>query len=101
MFSLTLANATPFILGAGGNATTSWISNVGSWGTGVVALIVGVLLIIRALLDVRAAVGTENKDWGKAGIGILVGILGGFIGWWGAEQIIGFFKNDGADVPKQ
>lgn len=97
MFSLALANITPYLVA---NNTMNWVTSMGSWGTDVVALIVGSLLIIRALLDVRSALGTDNKDWGKAGIGFLVGILGGFLGWWGASGIIAFFKNDGADVPK-
>lgn len=82
------------------DATSNWIQNVGTWATGLVALAVGLLLIIRALLDVRAALGSENKEWGKACIGLFVGIIGGLIGWWGAEQIINWFKNDSAGVPK-
>lgn len=77
----------------------NWIQTVGTWAVGLIALAVGLFLIGRAVVDVRAALGGSTKKWGDAVIGVIVGVIGGLLGWWGASNIIGFFKTSGATVP--
>ncbi|EKZ0201717.1 hypothetical protein AAK913_12065 [Enterococcus faecium] len=77
-----------------------WITNVGTWVLSIVALAVGFFLLVRALLDVRSGLGADNKDWGKVAIGVVVGLVGGFIGYWGANNIINFFKTNGQQIPR-
>lgn len=79
---------------------TSWINNMGQAVLGIVAIVVGISLIVRALWDIRDGIGKATKDWPKAGIGILVGTVGAFIMYWGATNIISFFKDAGNSIPK-
>lgn len=78
-----------------------WISNIGTWGLGLVALVVGLGLIGRGIMDLWSALGKENKEWSKALVGFIVGTLGGLIGWWGAKAIISFFQGNSSEIPKK
>lgn len=78
---------------------SSWLNSTGVMIVGWVALFVGLFLIGRALLDIRAGLGKDSKDMGKAAIGLGVGLVGGLIGWWGASAIITFFKSNGKQIP--
>ena len=78
----------------------TWITNVGTWVLSIVLLVVGFVLIVRAVLDVRAGLGEENKDWKTVGWGIVVGLIGGLLGWAGAQWILDFFKTNGQNIPK-
>lgn len=75
------------------------ISDVGTWALSIVALAVGFFLIIRALIDLGGALGGKNKEWGKAILAIGIGIIGGFVGWWGVSNILSFFKSNGDQIP--
>lgn len=77
-----------------------WMVNIGTWIISLAALGVGIFLIVRALFDVREGLGGKSKDFGKAAIGIAIGLVGGFIGWWGGSNILNFFKNNGQQIPK-
>lgn len=92
----TLFNFSTMLLG---DSTSSWITTVGTWALGLVALAVGFFLLIRALLDLRSALGGDNKEWGKAVVGLFIGLIGGLIGWWGASSIISWFRNNGNTIP--
>lgn len=77
----------------------SVINDVGQWALGIVALAVGFFLIIRAVIDLGGALGGKNKEWTKAILAIAIGIIGGFIGWWGVSNILSFFKGNGDQIP--
>ncbi|MGK3595490.1 hypothetical protein ACSLPC_28240, partial [Escherichia coli] len=64
------------------------------------SLFVGFYLIGRALLDLKEGLGGKSKDFSKAGIGIVIGLVGGLIGWWGVNNILNFFKTNGQQIPK-
>lgn len=77
----------------------SILNDVGTWLLGLVALAVGFFLIIRALIDLGGSLGGKNKEWGKAILALGIGIIGGFIGWWGVSNILSFFKSNGDQIP--
>lgn len=77
-----------------------WMTNIGTFGLTIVALFVGFYLIGRALLDLKEGLGGKSKDFSKAGIGIVIGLVGGLIGWWGVNNILNFFKTNGQQIPK-
>lgn len=77
----------------------STIADVGKWAVSIVSLGIGFWLIIWAFIDLGGALGGKNKEWGKAILGIGIGILGGFLGWWGASNIISFFRSNGDEIP--
>lgn len=83
-----------------GTATETWAKNVLTWVLGIVLIVVGMFLIIRAVLDLRVALGSDNKEWGKAAIGVIVGVLGGWLAYMGTSSIISLFKATGNDIPK-
>lgn len=77
----------------------STIADIGKWAISIVSLGIGFWLIIWALIDLGGALGGKNKEWGKAILGIGIGILGGFLGWWGVSNIISFFRSNGDEIP--
>lgn len=77
----------------------STLKEIFEWGLNLVMIAVGSFLIIRGLIDVGGALGGRRKEWGSAIMGIGIGLLGGFIGWWGATNIIDFFKSNGDEIP--
>lgn len=78
----------------------TWINNIGTWGLGLVLIGVGLILIIRAVIDVGKALWKDNKEYGKAGIGFGIGALGTFLLYFGATSFIGFLKGLGNSIPK-
>lgn len=82
-----------------GYTVTQYVNKVGEWGLGVVMLLVGFGLIIAAVRDLYAGLAPANKDMKKAGIGVAIGILGALIMYWGATNIMGFFKGLSTEVP--
>lgn len=77
----------------------STISELGKWAISLVSLGIGFWLIIWAFIDLGGALGGKNKEWGKAILAIGIGILGGFIGWWGVSNILSFFRSNGDEIP--
>jgi len=75
------------------------VSDVGKWAISLASLGVGFWLIVWAIIDIGAGLGGKNKEWGKAILGIFIGIVGGFFGWWGAKNILSFFKSNGDEIP--
>ncbi|EPM6858982.1 hypothetical protein ACTPGW_002608 [Enterococcus faecalis] len=78
---------------------TSVIENVGFWALNITLLVVGFGLIISGIFGVGSGLWGKNKEYTKAVIGLLIGILGGFLGWWGASNVLEFFKSNGQDIP--
>lgn len=78
---------------------TRIIENIGVWGLGIVLLGVGFWLVWRSVLDIGSALGGKNKEWGKALIGLGIGILGGFLIIVGATRILSIFKTNGQEIP--
>lgn len=76
-----------------------WIQTVGTWGLGLLLLACGFFLIGRAILDIRHALGSDNKEWGKAGLGLFIGLIGGLMTVWGASSLISWFQNNGQSIP--
>lgn len=75
------------------------LTDVGKWAISLVSLGVGLWLIIWAFIDLGGALGGKSKEWGKAILAIAIGIVGGFIGWWGVSNILAFFKSNGDQIP--
>jgi hypothetical protein len=77
----------------------NYFQTSGNWILGLVMIVVGFGLVIAAVIDLWAGLGHTNKDFKKAGVGILVGIVGGLLMIWGTSGIIGFFKGLGQSIP--
>lgn len=77
----------------------SLLENVGAWGIGLVALGIGLWLIAWGIIDVGGALGGKNKEWGRALLGLVIGIVGGWIGWMGSSRILSLFKSNGQEIP--
>lgn len=76
-----------------------WIRNSGSSILNVVLLAVGIVLIIRAFMDVGGALGKGNKEWGKAGIGLAVGLIGALLLGFNAQGAMSFFSGKKDVIP--
>lgn len=75
------------------------LTTVGTWAIGLLLIGAGMFLVGRAILDVRAAIGKETKEWWKAVIGVFVGIVGGFMTIAGAQRILSWFQGAGSELP--
>jgi hypothetical protein len=85
-----------FVVGA---QLSNWINHTGSWVLGAIALGCGFVLIISGIVVITINLMGTTQSWGKALAGLLIGIVGGLIGWWGASSMISFFKNQGKEIP--
>ena len=92
-----MANAMNF-MGAGGENTKAKGQAIVNYIIVVVAGIGGLFLIAVAIKGVVMALKGDNKDWGKAGIELAVGIIGGvFVAVAGAVAWHSFFQGMGSD----
>ena len=82
-----------------GAQLSTWISHTGSWILGAIALGSGFALIISGIIVITLNLSGTSQSWGKAALGLVIGILGGLIGWWGAAAMVSFFKNQGKEIP--
>lgn len=60
-----------------GTATRNYAKSVGGTAMNVVLMIVGVGLLIVGIKDIGSALMGDSKDWKKAGIGVVVLLIGG------------------------
>lgn len=60
-----------------GTATRDYAKSVGGTIMNVVLMVVGVALLIVGIKDIGSALMGDSKDWKKAGIGIVVLLIGG------------------------
>ena len=60
-----------------GTATRNYAKIVGGTAMNVVLMIVGVGLLIVGIKDIGSALMGDSKDWKKAGIGVVVLLIGG------------------------
>lgn len=92
-----MLNAMNF-MGAGGENTKNKGQAIVNSIIVVVAGIGGLFLIAVAIKGVVIALKGDNKNWGKAGIELAVGIIGGvFVAVAGAVAWHTFFQNMGQD----
>ena len=85
-------------MGAGGENTKGKGQAIVNSIIVVVAGVGGLYLIAVAIKDVVLALRGDNKAWGKAGIGLVVGIIGGvFVAVAGAVAWHTFFQGMGQD----
>lgn len=92
-----MLNAMSF-MGAGGQNTKSKGQTIVNSIIVVIAGVGGLYLIAVAIRDIVIALHGDNKNWGKAGIGLVVGIIGGvFVAVAGAVAWHTFFQNMGQD----
>ncbi|MBD5430795.1 hypothetical protein [Lactobacillus sp.] len=79
----------------------SWIKSVANNWLGWILLIVGAGLIAVAAIDLWRALHKDTKEWGKAFIGIVIGIIGAILFTWSASGLIGFVSNKKDSIPHQ
>lgn len=78
---------------------TDTITTVGTWGLGLALVGVGFWLMIWGIMDIGSGIGGKTKEWGKAGMGLFIGVVGGFLVAIGAVTIINWFKKGGSEIP--
>ncbi|WDA67447.1 hypothetical protein [Lactococcus lactis] len=78
---------------------TDKIQTLGTWALGLVLIGGGFWAMIWGVIDIAGAAGGKTKEWGKALIGLGVGVLGGFLIFIGATTLINWFKQGGSEIP--
>lgn len=63
----------------------------------VVAIVGGLYLVVRGIMDIIGAFGKGSKDWENAGIGLGVAIIGGAIFLMEFNGFNSFAHNTGKD----
>lgn len=63
----------------------------------VVAIVGGLYLVVRGIMDIIGALGKGSKDWKSAGIGLGVAIIGGAIIAMGINGFKSFADDTGKD----
>lgn len=78
----------------------SLANSIGKFLLGLVLVVVGFLLIVRAVLDFQKGLGGETKDIKAIAWGIGCGILGAIFLYFGADSFVEWFRGLGSSVPK-
>lgn len=78
----------------------AWVRNLVDLGLTIVLVGVGGYLVIRGIMDFGAGFGKEKKDVKVIIWGIVTGIIGAIMLFWGASNAIAFFQGLGNQVPK-
>lgn len=83
--------------GTTGTKTRTYSKNVGSTVLNVVLMVVGVGLLIVGVKDIGSALMGDSKDWKKAGIGVVVLLIGGGMLIMNVSAVFGWGQNLGSD----
>lgn len=83
--------------GTAGTKTRTYAKNVGSTAMNVVLMIVGVGLLIVGVKDIGSALMGDSKDWKKAGIGVVVLLIGGGMLLMNVSAVFNWGQNLGSD----
>ena len=85
--------------GAGrtGGRTRNYAKDVGSTAMNIVLMVVGVALLIVGIKDIGSALMGDNKDWKKAGIGVVVLLIGGGMLLMNVSGVFSWGQNLGSD----
>lgn len=75
------------------------LKNVGVWILNIIAVGGGLWLIVWGVIDLVSGLSGKNKEYGKVLLGIVIGVVGGFLILWGGNSILNFFQNNGAGIP--
>lgn len=78
---------------------TDTVTTVGTWILGLALVGGGFWLMIWGVMDIAGGIGGKTKEWGKAGMGLGIGVVGGFLAVIGAATIINWFKKGGSEIP--
>lgn len=87
----------PWLLGAGGGNTINFGKHELSIALNIVAILGGNFLLIPSIIHIVNALKGDNKDWTKAGINFITGVIGLLIAGWGASGITGLFTKTSSD----
>lgn len=77
----------------------TWMTHIGVWGIGAVALGVGIGLVGSGIAIIGVNLFGTNQSWGKAISGLVVLLIGGVFTVWGGKSIWDFAKTYGQDIP--
>lgn len=83
--------------GTAGTKTRTYAKNVGSTAMNVVLMVVGVALLIVGVKDIGSALMGDSKDWKKAGIGVVVLLIGGGMLIMSVSAVFNWGQNLGSD----
>lgn len=83
--------------GTAGTKTRTYAKNVGSTAMNVVLMVVGVALLIVGVKDIGSALMGDSKDWKKAGIGVVVLLIGGGMLLMSVSAVFNWGQNLGSD----
>lgn len=77
--------------------TRTYAKNVGSTAMNIVLMVVGVGLLIVGVKDIGSALMGDSKDWKKAGIGVVVLLIGGGMLIMNVSAVFNWGQNLGQD----
>lgn len=80
-----------------GTATRDYAKNVGGTAMNAVLMVVGVALLIVGIKDIGSALMGDSKDWKKAGIGVVVLLIGGGMMLMTVSGVFSWGQNLGKD----
>jgi len=83
--------------GTAGTKTRTYAKDVGSTAMNVVLMVVGVALLIVGIKDIGSALMGDSKDWKKAGIGVVVLLIGGGMLIMNVSAVFNWGQNLGSD----
>lgn len=83
--------------GTAGTKTRTYAKNVESTALNVVLMVVGVALLIVGIKDIGSALMGDSKDWKKAGIGVVVLLIGGGMLIMNVSAVFNWGQNLGSD----